>query len=139
MSADSQSTNDSYSTPTRKIFKTSKYIIGFAGDETAGAKFVSWFNNKDNDKPDINEFEAIVLYPDGKMEYWDDNMFPVPILAKYYAIGSGATVALGALYHGHTTHEALLAAKEHDTGTGGKIETKSFRKVKKRQDNDKQA
>jgi hypothetical protein len=123
MSADSQSTRGASSSPTVKIFRGKSYIVGYAGTETAGQKFVSWLKNKDNDKPIVSDFEALVLHFDGKIEYWDDNMFPIPVHADYYAIGSGADFASGALFLGHSTEEAVKAAREHDVYTGGRIRT----------------
>ena len=123
MSADSQATSGASASSTTKIFKGKDYIVGYAGTESAGRKFVSWLKDRETDKPSLSDFEALVLHYDGRMEYWDDNMFPIEIRDPYYAIGSGADFASGALFHGHSTEEAVKAASKHDVYTGGRTRT----------------
>lgn len=126
ISGDSQSTNGHSASSTKKLFKFTDFAVGFAGDESAGQKFVEWIEHRRGDPPDISEFEALVFYKDGRMEYWDDNMHPITIKARYYAIGSGAYWAEGCMFHGLSTEQALRASKEHDVYTGGKIITYKF-------------
>ena len=123
MSADSQATSGASASSTTKIFKGKDYIVGYAGTESAGRKFVSWLKDRETDKPSLSDFEALVLHFDGRMEYWDDNMFPIEIKDPYYAIGSGADFASASMFHGHSTEEALKAARHHDVYTGGKVKT----------------
>lgn len=39
----------------------------------------------------------------------------------YHALGSGNAVALGAMHHGASAREAVEAAMDHDTATGGHV------------------
>jgi len=45
----------------------------------------------------------------------------VRIVAPYFSCGSGADFASGALAHGASAAEAVRAAMQHDTSTGGEI------------------
>lgn len=44
-----------------------------------------------------------------------------PYFAPYFATGSGADFATGAMAHGATAEEAVRAAIMHDTNSGGEI------------------
>lgn len=43
--------------------------------------------------------------------------------APYYAIGSGAATAFGALFMGATAEQAIEAAKEHGSGAFGRVQS----------------
>lgn len=73
-----------------------------------------------------DDFEILIAYPDGRLR----SLIPQGEIllddAKYYAIGSGASVAMGAMFAGASARVAVLAAIEHSEGTGGKVEQLHF-------------
>lgn len=54
------------------------------------------------------------------------NGYLLPIHADYTAIGSGAILAIGAMAHGATAEEAVVAASKHDKNTGGPVTSINF-------------
>lgn len=68
-------------------------------------------------------FEAIQVMPDGRLRYWNDSYMPTDIEARFFAIGSGASYALGAMAAGTTAAGAVAIACEFDNFSGGNIET----------------
>lgn len=124
MAADSRVTVDSEAGGTRlfrceKLFrKTIKIgrrkkvpvIIGTAGESAPGLIFVDWYGS---DKPPPSQliegeadFTCLILRPDGLYEA-DKWCRPERIPHKFYAIGSGAKAALGAMYKGASAIEAV--------------------------------
>ena len=72
----------------------------------------------DADK-DSDGFEALVLRPDGRVEWFDQMCVFVPYSAPY-AIGCGSDVALTCLHLGMTPAEAVERAAHQNSKVGGK-------------------
>ena len=72
-----------------------------------------------------SSFAALIIDRDGKV-FEFDNGYLTPVYADYTAIGSGAMLALGAMAHGASAEEAVLAAALHDKNTGGPVTILSF-------------
>jgi hypothetical protein len=68
----------------------------------------------DDDK--AGDSEILILTRKGLFRM-DGRGIVLPIPRKYAAIGSGADVALGALFYGHTPVEAVEASAAHDANT----------------------
>jgi ATP-dependent protease HslVU (ClpYQ) peptidase subunit len=96
-----------------KLHKKQGHIIGFCGDVSQALVFVDWFfNQKKNRKPDINAetgWEAMVLNKNG-VTTWDRSLRPIPMDDSFYAIGSGAGLAIGAMERDATAEEAVVVA-----------------------------
>jgi len=126
LAADSLGVDDSSSlkSTVSKLFKLSNCIVGFAGDTGSGHKFVKWVDAGMPDKrptfPKKCDFDAVVVYRD-RAEVWDEDMMAVPIEDEFYAIGTGAGVAMGAMDMGADAARAVEAATRWDANTGGKI------------------
>jgi hypothetical protein len=78
--------------------------------------FVDWFFDRKKrapDRADEKDWEAIVATKGGA-EVWDAALRPVPVTDKFYAIGSGATLAIGAMEAGATAREAAAIACRRD-------------------------
>lgn len=63
------------------------------------------------------DFTAVVLSPDGSLHTYDKWGVPIPVTSKFYAIGSGAKAALGALWTGVDAEVAVKAACHVDPYT----------------------
>ena len=102
-------------------------IIGCSGDIIACRKFVEWFREKGK-TPDFEKlkFDAIVAYKDGRVESWDQRLYPLPITDEFAAMGSGMDFAIGAMAHGATARKAAEIAVRFCKSCGGKILTKSL-------------
>lgn len=82
---------------------------------TGKIKLATTINEKD-------DFEGLIIDPKGKVFYYSEKCLVTPVKDfGYYAIGSGSTVALGAMYAGATAREAVMAAIKFDVHTGGPI------------------
>lgn len=109
----------------RKVFKRKSdgALVGGVGNTTILQRYVDWFLDGERGfKPNMgltkdDETCVIVARPSGKVEYHDRNGIQ-PILGKFFAIGSGASAALGALEMGATARQAVRVASKYDTNTG---------------------
>lgn len=108
---------------TTKIQRIKGSIYGGAGNLEQILKMFEWFKNPDM-KPDWKfqpDFEILELSPDG-LFVWGSEMIAVPVGMPYYAIGSGAHYALGALECGAPPEEAIRVAHKFDPYTGRELQ-----------------
>lgn len=110
---------------TQKIWRADDALIGISGSVTDGLIFVDWYkwyrDREDEDKPKLgDDFEALVLMEDGLYSY-HKSLVPVKINHQYWAIGSGAPIAIGAFAMDATPMEAVEAACIFDINTNGPI------------------
>lgn len=127
MAADSQTTTATEEGGSRK-FKCSKLyrktvdgkdvIIGTAGENAPGLVFVDWYGTG-QPAPEIlvhgeADFTCVVLTANGLYEF-DKWCRGELILEDFYAIGSGAKAALGAMRMGASAVKAVEIACQIDT------------------------
>lgn len=89
--------------------------------------FLDWYQDDNPNKPDlasldIKNIEALLVSPHGEVALLDSSAYPMKIRAKYFAIGSGEEVALGAMAMGASAEEAVRAAIKHTVGCSGPIQ-----------------
>lgn len=95
-------------------------LVGISGCAHYIAPFVEWLS-EGGDVPEMDDqFEALVLLPNGECLSYDHKGRSLPEELPT-ATGSGREIALGALAVGATPEEAVQAACGRDTSTGGKI------------------
>lgn len=97
-------------------------IVGTCGDTALAVGLVDWLKGV-GDKPTgkaEDDFAALVLRPDGVIEYISGHCVPLIVPAPV-AVGSGMDFAIGAMEAGRTPFEAVVIAARRDPGTGGKI------------------
>lgn len=111
-----------------KIWKLSKgrYISG-AGAYDDMTEIVAWMRKgaKVKDRPtDINSTTMLLVCSNGKA-YWLTIPYlrPVEIREPFYAIGSGAAYAVGAMAAGKSAGEAVAIASRFDPATGNGVDT----------------
>jgi 20S proteasome alpha/beta subunit len=111
---------------TTKLFRVKGSLIGVAGNIEQALRFVEWRKAKSTaEKPCFSEetcFEALELKPDGSLVYWGAEMYGIPIEEDFYAIGTGAPYALGAMAMGANLQKAIQVASRWDTATGNEIQ-----------------
>ena len=112
MAADSMEADDHQKFLSTKLFKAKGAVIGTSGDSVNSLLFVDWYGNRKKPKPDLSidrAFECLVATTE-RLELWTEMLRPQVIDAEYYAIGSGASVALGAMHAGADAELAVEAA-----------------------------
>ena len=110
-----------------KLFDVSssagRLLVGVCGDVYAGLVFVEWLKNEKSRKPDIGneDFEAIVIAESGRVTIWNQSLIGWRPKGKYFAIGSGGPVAMGAMSAGKGAIDAVKVACKHDPYTRGPV------------------
>ena len=93
-------------------------ILATAGESSSGMHFVDWYGSGKEAPIELftyaeADFTILVLRKDGLWEYdaWCRGM---KVEDKFYAVGSGAKAALGAMHMGADAHKAALIACKVD-------------------------
>jgi ATP-dependent protease HslVU (ClpYQ) peptidase subunit len=110
---------------------------GYCGCTTSAMTFVRVLDAGGDEKCG----EATVVVIGDTIEVFDDGgSYLVPPAAPFMAWGSGRAAALGALYVGASAHDAVVAACQVDTGSGGPVQSLECGRAENadasRQDND---
>ena len=112
---------------TKKVMAHKNMLYGAAGDGGDCTRIMEWAKRgfdmeskpKFRAKPGTDdEAVAIMVNKDGIFIMMSSDLFPEQIDAPFYAIGSGAGAALGAMEMGATIEQALEIASKHDVHTG---------------------
>jgi len=104
----------------KKLERHGDIIISTAGTADIGTDFIEWL--KGGDEPEtLDDMDAIVLTPQGIFVY-AETIIPVQLEQDFYAIGSGAHAALGAMFCGKNPVEAVEIAAKIDPYTGGVVD-----------------
>jgi len=106
-----------------KVFRLkSGGIVGFSGQPYFHSVALAYING-DADSLEVgDEFEAVILYPDGRCECMDSKgrRYPQSIPT---ATGSGAPFALAAMDAGLSAEDAVYVASRRDCYTGHIVTT----------------
>jgi ATP-dependent protease HslVU (ClpYQ) peptidase subunit len=70
-------------------------IVGIAGDVKAGELFAEWMVKRKGARPG-GDYDALVLYRDGRISWWMGKHKETFIKEDFYSIGSGGDFAMGA-------------------------------------------
>lgn len=76
-------------------------------------------------------FDVLVVTKSRKAYLYNGSDYPHELGNTKYAIGTGASFALGAMYAGKSAKEAVEIASQLDTGTGLGVDVVTFDKGKK--------
>lgn len=98
-------------------------LVGCSGDGTIYQWFFDWIENhgakSDREKPDAGGFGALVVTPDGEVIRYGENCLPITLTGPFFAMGAGATFAMGAMAAGASAEEAVrLTIENTDTAAG---------------------
>ena len=112
-----------------KVIHKDGYLIGSAGNACpSNDDVVDWFFKAQYPLPKFEgaSFSLLVVTPEKKIELWDsESGTKDPVPGKFFAIGSGASVCMGAMEAGATAEDAVKAAIKWVHGCGGKVVSKS--------------
>lgn len=104
--------------------KAHDVVIGTAGESAPGMLYVDWYGSGHPPPPQLlaegADFTILLLKPKG-IYVADAYCREVPILEKFFAVGSGAVAALAAMHCGKSAREAVSIASRIDPYTGGRI------------------
>lgn len=126
------SVNGELSHYSKKVFNIDGYLLGVAGWTCTIDFFRDWV--KENCDPDVlngldHDYTILVVPPKGAKIYLYTSHTKVlrDTLSKKkpYCIGSGSSIAVGALQMGATAEEAVKAAINIDLYSGGRVHTVS--------------
>lgn len=95
-------------------------LIGCAGANEQIEAFLKWYGTKKK-KPQFprdTDFEALVLTKEGRLLAYDETLSRDVVTGDFYAIGSGGSAALGALYAGVSIETAVEIACRIDPHSG---------------------
>lgn len=126
LAGDSQATDDQV-WQTNKVERigtsAGELLVGWCGDVHASLVFVEWLKNDQSRKPDLSneDFEAIVVAKTGRVTIWNQSLVSWRPKGKFFAIGSGAQSAMGAMHAGKSAIEAVKIACKVDPYTRGPV------------------
>lgn len=126
LAGDSQATDDQV-WRTKKIHRLNTeagvLLVGYCGEIHAALVFIEWLKNNESRKPDLSNeaFEAIVIAETGRVTIWTPSLVPWRPAGEFFAIGSGAKAALGAMHAGKGAVEAVKIAAKIDPYTRGPV------------------
>ena len=130
MAGDSQCGNPTIHCEVRKIQRAKDgALLGICGQAFDLAGFLLWYECGMSGEPNVSaDFEGLILLPSGVAICVDEKgrKFEHAVPA---AVGSGASVAYGAMDHGATPTEAVAIAIKRDAGSGGPVQTEFLKPV----------
>lgn len=97
-------------------------LFGGSGSAVDVEAVLAWLTDG-GDKPEVGEnFTGLIISPQGGVTCIENkHLRTLNMEAPYYAIGSGKSVAWGAMFAGADAETAVRAAIKHDTTTGGTV------------------
>lgn len=111
----------------KKLFRRNGALIGTAGESGSGLIFVDWYGTgKDAPSELIDggaEFDCIVVDGSGAIWLYDRWCKGEQVLEPFWAVGSGAKAALGAMHAGASAKRAVEIACKIDPSSAPPIVT----------------
>lgn len=111
---------------TRKHTRIGRSIYAGAGDLDELMKFFDW-RRDGGDTPSIEDGIDVLEVCDEGIFIWGKKFVRLKVCEEFYAVGSGAQYAMGAMAAGCTPKQALTIAASLDSGTGLPIEFARFK------------
>lgn len=138
MASDSRATYESATGghrvgPCTKLYRKCGDILGTAGEVPPALVFLDWYGKPASKAPEElrlgkAECTVLVLRKDGVVLLYEGSCYAEPFPGEFWAIGSGAKAALGALHMGATAEQAVRVAALIDPYTDDRIVTMRHRK-----------
>lgn len=102
-------------------------LFGWAGG-VEDAERLRLSLRKRQDPPKLECISALLIAPDGTISLYEGNIWIEQKGERYYAVGTGAPYALGAMDAGASAVDAAKIAVKRDINSGGKVKTVSLRR-----------
>lgn len=131
IAADQRMTSGNAPARIHKIRRIKDSLYAGAGNVSLAVVFLDWLAAPKQDPMRLyrmipedcrHEFEVLELSPDG-LALWDGWGVRVPLLDKFYAIGSGGLSAMQAMKRGLSPEESVSETFSIDECSGGTVET----------------
>ncbi len=106
---------------TRKVFKLRDGRLFASSGNSEGGDILLKSLREGKDSPNINGICALLVGTDGNVYVYEGKLW-VRHSSDYYAIGNGASYAMGAMAHGATAKEAVKIGIRLDTHSGGRVQ-----------------
>lgn len=114
-----------------KIIRHRGHLIGTAGSECPTDQLmIEWFfeNLGETERRPLKgfNFTALIVDPDAQIMLWGSDGACIIVKAKYFAIGAGQELALGAMAMGATARQAAAVAVKWSPECSGRISTRKL-------------
>lgn len=132
MAADSRMTEADAPARCDKLFLINGRIVGVAGEDAPTAAYLEFFRGGEqyHDKFDFEDGSALVLCPKRGLLLYNGSQWPDRVRERFFAIGSGAGVALGAMQLGASAAGAVRAAIRWNVFCGAPVRTMRLERVR---------
>lgn len=132
LAADRQRTEYGTPTITRKVYRIAakggrRFLVGYSGNTDDCVAMMRWMRGR-ADRPAPKSLHAMSI--DEKRRIWvcGESLVWYDIRGfKFWAIGSGADYAMGAMMMGADARRAVRIAAKLDQSTGGGVDVVAFR------------
>lgn len=126
LAADSQATMGSLRCTVVKIARSrTGFLAAGAGEINSIVPWLRWVERglKPDEQPDSlhDKSHVIIVDPKGRAYTFEGSTTRLPLRAKFWALGSGMELALGAMAMGADARTAVKVAAKFDVYTGGRI------------------
>jgi ATP-dependent protease HslVU (ClpYQ) peptidase subunit len=122
MVCDSKATFGGEWFPVKKVFQHDGELFGFAGTQSEGLRWLDWYATGQRGKmPSISNVNIMILSAEYGVQLVEGSGSLFSVERNFYAIGSGATAAMGAFMAGADAKKAVEIACKIDAGSGGDI------------------
>lgn len=126
LAADSQMTSGAIRSRAVKIVRSPNgFLAAGAGEWNSIVPWLRWVEGGmiPEEQPDSLHAKShvIIIDPKGKAFTFEGSTTRLPLLDKFWALGSGTELALGAMAMGADARTAVKVAAKFDVYTGGRI------------------
>lgn len=116
--------------PVRKVVRTEDgRLWGLAGVYSEVCNFITWLDGgmvgdmpMPSERDGCSTYSVLCSWPDGRLRQLEHGGWEELDMLPYAALGSGAAVALGALWAGADAWRSVEAAIAHQAGIGGGVQ-----------------
>jgi hypothetical protein len=116
-----------YFEPHELTYPVCPFYIGFSGSANDIVGVAEFFSRPESTKaPRVKDLKGAVLTAKGDIFVFDHYAKWIKMAEAYYAVGSGAHYALGALGSGASVKDAIKIASKKDPFTGMGVRTFKF-------------
>lgn len=122
MVCDSKATLGGEWFPVKKVFQMGGSLYGVAGMQSVGIRWLEWYTTGQRGKmPSLNDVSIIRLSSEDGVQILEGSGAFFSVERHFYAVGSGATAAMGAYMAGADAKKAVEIACQIDAGSGGAV------------------
>lgn len=134
LAGDKQSTHANMArtpTRTRKVYRVvgsdgEVRLIGCAGNSDDCQNYVRWAKGLVLERPTFTSLHVLCIEERRRVWSAEEKIIWERVRSKFWAIGTGSDIALGAMASGKSAREAVLIASRFSTGCGFGVDVVRF-------------